>query len=467
MKLFVKIIKIILFALLLLYIGAILVWNFSQPAVKWKDEKFNIVQEVFPDDFMWGTATAAHQVEGNNDNNNWYAWEHTLNEDQQATIHNNDKSGAAADHWNRYPQDIQLMKDLGMNAYRFSVEWSKIEPERGLINVAAIQHYHDLVDSLLAEGMTPMITLHHFTQPIWFDELGGFEKEENINDFVKFSRRIFEEFRNKVEYYCTINEPNVFVTGGYVRGDFPPGKKDPQLAGEVLFNLLKAHTLVYRTIKALPGGQKVKVGIVKDIFVFEPKNRFNPGDWLVARTVDKAFNESTLSYLKTGVFNFEFPPVSITKKYQYGKGSYDFAGLNYYSHIIFDFSFDQDKALEPYMPEDEIKTDMEYTMYPEGLYTAIKRIATLGAPIIITENGVADHDDDIRGAYIQKHLAAVSQAMKEGYDVDGYFYWSLMDNFEWAEGYEMKFGLYALDTLTQERTLRKGAETLKTIIEGN
>jgi len=390
MKLFVKIIKIILFALLLLYIGAILVWNFSQPAVKWKDEKFNIVQEVFPDDFMWGTATAAHQVEGNNDNNNWYAWEHTLNEEQQATIHNNDKSGAAADHWNRYPQDIQLMKDL----------------------------------------------VHHFTQPIWFDELGGFEKEENINDFVKFSRRIFEEFRNKVEYYCTINEPNVFVTGGYVRGDFPPGKKDPQLAGEVLFNLLKAHTLVYRTIKALPGGQKVKVGIVKDIFVFEPKNRFNPGDWLVARTVDKAFNESTLSYLKTGVFNFEFPPVSITKKYQYGK-------------------------------EDEIKTDMEYTMYPEGLYTAIKRIATLGAPIIITENGVADHDDDIRGAYIQKHLAAVSQAMKEGYDVDGYFYWSLMDNFEWAEGYEMKFGLYALDTLTQERTLRKGAETLKTIIEGN
>ncbi len=467
MKVLIKILKILLFAILLIYIGAILVWNFSQPAVKWKKEDFKIVSEVFPEDFMWGTATAAHQVEGNNTNNNWYAWEHSLNEDNESTIHNNDKSGKAADHWNRYPEDIQRMQDLGMNAYRFSIEWSKIEPEQGIIDRAAIQHYHDLVDSLNAAGLTPMMTFHHFTQPIWFDDLGGFEKEENISLFVKFCRLVFEEFVDKVDYYCTINEPNVFITGGYVRGDFPPGKKDPQLAGEVLFNLLKAHTLVYRTIKALPGGRDAKVGIVKDIFVFEPRNRFHPGDWLVARTVDKAFNESTLAFLKTGYYNFEFPPVSISKEYRIGKGSYDFAGLNYYSHIIFDFSFDQEKALEPHMPEDEIKTDMEYTMYPEGLYTAIKRIASLGAPIIITENGVADRDDDIRGLYIQEHLSAVSKAMEEGYDIDGYFYWSLMDNFEWAEGYDMKFGLYALDTLSQERSLRKGALTLKNIIQGN
>jgi len=467
MKLLVKTIKTILFALLLLYIGAIIVWNFSQPATKWKNSDFKIVHEAFPDDFLWGTASAAHQVEGGNENNNWYKWEHTLNENNTSTIHNNDKSGKAADHWNRYPDDIKLMKNLGMNAYRFSVEWSKIEPQQGNIDQSALQHYHDLVDSLLAANITPMITFHHFTQPLWFDALGGFEKDDNIELFVKFCRLIYEEFNTKVEYYCTINEPNVFVTGGYVRGDFPPGKKDPQLAGEVLFNLLKAHALVYRTIKTLPGGRDAKVGIVKDIFVFEPRNRFNPADWFVARSVDKAFNESTLHFLKTGNFNFDFPPASMSKQYNIARNSYDFVGLNYYSHIIFDFSFDQEKALEPYMPEDEIKTDMEYTMYPEGLHTAIKRIATLGAPIIITENGVADHDDDIRGEYIHKHLSAVSKAMEDGYDVDGYFYWSLTDNFEWAEGYDMKFGLYALDTLTQERTLRKGAETLKTIIQGN
>ncbi len=467
MKVLRKILSTLLFAVLLIYVGAILVWNFSHPAVKWQEENFKVLTEVFPEDFMWGTATAAHQVEGGNINNNWHTWEHALNSENKPTIKNQDKSGKAADHWNRYPEDIQLMKDLGLNAYRFSIEWSKIEPQNNMIDRNAVQHYHDLVDSLLAAGITPMMTLHHFTQPKWFDDLGGFEKEENAKHFVEFSKIVFEEFVDKVNYYCTINEPNVFVTGGYVRGDFPPGKKDPELAGTVLFNLLKAHTLVYRTLKKLPGGKKAKIGIVKDIFVFEPLNRFHPGDWLVARTVDKAFNESTLEFLKTGYYNFDFPPVQISKKYPMAKGSYDFAGLNYYSHIVFNFSFDQDKALEPHMPKDEIKTDMEYTMYPEGLYTAIKRISSLGAPIIITENGVADRDDDMRSEYIRKHLAAVSKAMKEGYDIDGYFYWSLMDNFEWAEGYDMKFGLYALDTLSQKRTLRKGALTLKNIIQGN
>jgi len=467
MNVFVRIIKILLFALFLIYLGAIIVWNFSQPAVKWNEDDFNILAEVFPEDFMWGTATAAHQVEGGNDNNNWYKWEHTLNDAGEPTIHNKDKSGKTADHWNRYPEDITLMQDLSLNAYRFSIEWSKVEPEQGRFNWIALQHYVDLVDSLTTAGITPMITFHHFTQPIWFDELGGFEKEENINLFVLFCRKVFEELGTKVPYYCTINEPNVFVTGAYVRGDFPPGKKDPELAGRVLFNLLKAHALVYRTIKALPGGKKVKVGIVKDIFVFEPRNRFHPGDWIVARTVDKAFNESTLGLLKTGNYNFDFPPVSISKKLPIAKASNDFVGLNYYSHIIFDFALDQDKALEPYMPEDEIKTDMEYTMYPEGLYSAIKRISQLNVPIIITENGVADRDDDLRAIYIKKHIAAISKAMEEGYDIDGYFYWSLMDNFEWAEGYDMKFGLYALDTMTQERTLREGALALKNIIQGN
>ena len=453
--------------MLLLYIGAITTWNFSQPALKWEKKDFTIIKEVFPEDFMWGTATAAHQVEGNNDNNNWHTWEESSDDNGVPRIHNGDKSGLAADHWNRYNDDIQLMKDMGMNAYRFSIEWSKVEPKKGQFDQNAIQHYLDKIDSLQAADLIPMLTFHHFSQPKWFDALGGFQKEENIQYFVNFCELIFAKTSDKVTYYCTINEPNVYVTGAYVQGNFPPGKKDPELAGKVLFNLLMAHTIVYRNLKKKRNGKKAKIGIVKDIFVFEPKNRWNPMDWMVARTVDKAFNESTLRFLKRGIYNFDFPPVSIEKQFAAGRGSYDFVGLNYYSHIVFDFHLDQDKSLEPYMPKDEIKTDMEYTMYPEGLYTAIKRISELNAPIIITENGVADHDDDIRGQYIQEHISAISKALQDGYDVDGYFYWSLFDNFEWAEGYSMKFGLYSLDTMTQERRLREGSKTLKNIIQEN
>ena len=169
---------------------------------------------VFLNQFAWGTATAAHQVEGNNTNNNWYDWENQFDENNKPRIHNGDKSGLAADHWNRYPDDIKLMRNLGVNHYRFSIEWSRIEPENGKFDQKAIQHYRDLCDSLIKNNITPVVTLHHFTHPIWFEDIGAFEKKENIDHFIEFSEFVFNGLKDLVPLWCTINEPSVYVSQG-------------------------------------------------------------------------------------------------------------------------------------------------------------------------------------------------------------------------------------------------------------
>jgi beta-glucosidase len=189
---------------------------------------------IFPSDFLWGTATAAHQVEGNCNNNNWSNWETSIPSHDYSFLHSKQPAGSACEHWTRYPEDIKLMKELGVNAYRFSVEWSKIEPQPGEFNQNALTHYSTVIDSLISKGITPMITLHHFTNPIWFEELGAFEREENIQYFVRFSQKIFEEYSDRVIYWCTINEPAVYTVQGYFTGIFPPEKQNIRLAAKVL-----------------------------------------------------------------------------------------------------------------------------------------------------------------------------------------------------------------------------------------
>ena len=175
----------------ILWIIPVTYLSFSNPEIEWDWESINTSDIHFPSSFAWGTATAAHQVEGNNTNNNWYQWEHSVDENNISRIHNNDKSGMAADHWNRYPEDIKLMKELGVNHYRFSVEWSKIEPENDIFNQNALSHYRKLCKALIKENITPVVTLHHFTHPIWFEELGAFEKVDNSKHFIEFSEIVF------------------------------------------------------------------------------------------------------------------------------------------------------------------------------------------------------------------------------------------------------------------------------------
>ena len=435
------------------------------PDIQWDWDKIKTERVYFPKNFMWGTATAAHQVEGNNTNNNWYAWEHQKDNNGKSRIHNNDKSGMAANHWNLYRDDIRLMKNLGVGYYRFSVEWSKIEPESGIINEEALEHYRDVCVALIDSGLTPVITLHHFSHPIWFEELGAFEKEENIEHYVRFSELVFNKLSDIVPIWCTINEPAVYVTQGYFNGVFPPGKKDPLLAGYVMRNLLNAHVQVYQHLKTLPNGANVQIGLVKNITQLDPLRRWHILDWYFSGILNDVFTNSTMDLFTKGEFDFYLPAMADISYINYDAiNSLDFIGLNYYSrwHVKGQLNLAEPFTFE-LRPQD-IQTDMPYAIYPEGFYKAVKTIAKLNVPIIITENGIADDKDDRRSLFIKRYLYALFKTIEEGYDIQGYFYWSLMDNFEWAEGYMMKFGLYDVDFNTQKRTLRYGSQSFVDIV---
>lgn len=476
MKTFIKLVISLLVIAAIAYISGIAYFHFTYPQTKWDWSQINVSDVSFPKDFIWGTATAAHQIEGNNENTNWGEWEK-----QPRKIKDGSNAVKAVDGWNRAKDDVKLMKDLGVNSYRFSLAWNKIEPVHGKINEDALQHYDDLINELKTNNIEPMITLHHFTHPLWFEQLGAFEKEENIKYFVEFSKLVFNRYRNRVKFWVTLNEPNVFVTSAYFNTQFPPGNSNSKLGGEVLKNMLKAHVEVYQALKndrfSVADGQETKdqkpktevqIGLAASIFQFEPMRRWHLGDWAIARTSSNIFNETVLGFFRTGTMNFSVPlDTSLVYTDSDAPQTLDFIGINYYSHFAYKFDFDFKKATNSLPVPNEEMTDMPYTIYTEGIYRAIEDAAKLKKPIIITENGIADAKDDRRGNYINSSLYAVSKAIKDGYDIRGYYYWSLIDNFEWAEGYTQKFGLYEVDLQTNERKLREGSKAFVEIINKN
>jgi len=459
-------IPVVLAIISILYGAAYWGLNSRDPLLNWDWKKIDTSKKDFPKDFVWGAASAAHQVEGGHqDINNFGRWEKQFHENGEPTIVNGDKSGLAVDHWNRVEQDTQLMTELGIDAYRFSVSWSKIMPQPSVVDSAALQHYVDEVDILLANGIEPMVTLHHFTHPLWFEDLGGFEKEENIAYFVEFAEVVFNALHSKVTQWCTINEPSVYMFDAYLSGHFPPGKQDPVLAAQVLENLMRAHVRVYNKIKSLPGGQKSNVGLVKNMMQMDAHSQYNIMDHFIKFFADNNYNEVVLNLFKTDKFDFYMPTmVDRSASIEGASQTLDFIGLNYYSHYAFDFNGNIDESLETKAYPGEVMTDMDYGIYPEGIYRAIKRISQLNVPIIITENGIADDRDDRRGNYIERTLYAVSKAIEDGYDVQGYYYWSLTDNFEWNLGYGQRFGLYHVNFETQERRLKEGSKRYIEII---
>lgn len=421
-----------------------------------------------PKDFLWGSGSCEYQHSGaeNCSHNNWAEWEEKQIVGKAYTIKQNQKSGISVDHWHRYKDDILLMKNLELNAYRFSLDWGEIEPEEGLYNYEAIQHYIDLCDELKRHGITPMVTLLHFTYPQWFDKKGGFEQEENIVFFIRFCKHMFNILQSRVTLWCTINEPPVMVLMGYILGEFPPGKKNRPLAGIVFKNLLKAHCEVYQALKALPGGPEAQIGIVHSSIHLVSLH------WWNIITVGFAFyfnhikNNAFIKYFKTGKFIW-YPHLGKPIRYTNPNAPQclDFFGLNYYSRIVIGFREIFSKSLIGNCYPGETMTDMPYPIYPEGLYHELMDAAQFNVPIYVTENGIADDRDDRRELFIKRHLYVMSKAIAHGCDVRGYFYWSLTDNFEWVDGFSMCFGLYEVNFQTQQRSLRQGASCYKTIIQ--
>lgn len=436
--------------------------DLSKQEIRWDWKKIDYSDISFPKNFLFGFGTSEYQISGakNCPHSNWAYAENKKKKNGKDFLEF--KSGKACDHWNSYKQDIALLKQFKVNSYRFSIEWSNIEPEKGVFNKAAIKHYHDLLDLLIENNITPFITLHHFTHPQWFEELGGFERESNITYFVRFCKTVFDQYKNKAKYWVTFNEPGVYVFQGYVRGVYPPGKTNTHLAGKVTRNILRAHANVYNVLRAIePNKQKAQIGIVHNITQFEPFNPKNKIEKTVTYYLNHTFYDAVLDFFKTDKYKFKIPLFANVKyEYKNAKSTLDFFGLNYYSHVLISW-----KSKKPQYRDGEIATDMPYGIYAEGMYRAINQASKIGVPIYITENGIADAKDDRREMFLKQYLYAVSKAIKDGYDVRGYFYWSLLDNFEWDMGYDLKFGLFEVNYKTQERKLRKSGLYYKDVLE--
>lgn len=393
---------------------------------------------VFPKNFLWGAATSSHQVEGGN-RNDWTEWENL------GRVKNGDQSGQAADQFNRYREDFALLKSLGQNAHRFSLEWSRIEPEPGQFNQAAIDHYHAVIDELLRLGIEPMVTIHHFTNPIWFAARGGWEKKDNVEAFANFVERVAQEYASKVKYWITINEPTVITTLGYLDARWPPQKKSYRLGWIAIRHLVIAHRRAYAILHR--HRSDAMVASANNLVDYMACRRWHPGDQLMKIMVEYWHNDWWLNR---------------TQHQQ------DFFALNYYFHHGLRFRFALPSKL--FLPDphlDRPTSDMGWEINPAGFGRVLRWLGQLGKPIIVTENGLADARDKHRPAFLRDHLREIRDALRDGVDIRGYFHWSLLDNFEWADGFEPRFGLVAVDYSTQQRNPRPSAEYYRQICLSN
>ncbi len=416
----------------------------------------------FPDGFLWGTATSSHQVEGYNVNNDWWQWEQ-----HPGHIHDHSRSGAACDWWNgRAEEDLSLAAQLGQNAHRLSVEWSRLEPACGVYNPAAFERYRRLFQHMRTLGLTPVVTLYHFTLPRWAANIGGWTNPLLVSRFATLAAECARRFGDLVSIWCTVNEPAVLVYNAYAGRVWPPGTGNLLHGLRALRHLLLAHAAAYRAIHEVqPDAQ---VGIVFNMPLLEPARPHHPLDRQVTFWQDWVFNEAKLRALRAGVF---VPPLAFPlQPAPHVQGSCDFVGLNYYGRYLvrFDVTATGDffgrHVQQPTVSRGH--TDWGQ-IYPEGLTHQLLRLRALGRPLYVTENGVCDNLDVVRPGHIVEHVRAVHRAIQQGADVRGYFHWSLVDNFEWVEGWSARFGLIAVNPFTQERRPKASAEVYAEICRTN
>jgi beta-glucosidase len=413
----------------------------------------------FPEDFRWGVATAAHQVEGNNDNNDWWTWEQQLGH-----VAREDASGLACDWWANAEADFDRAAALGTNALRLSVEWSRVEPQPGTFDREALARYREMLTGLRGRGIEPMVTLHHFTNPRWLADRGAWEEDETADLFARFVKRVVETLGEVCDLWCTINEPNVYAYQGYQAGVWPPGRSEPGTALTVVRNLLRAHAAAYRTIHEIQ--PHARVGLAHNMMIFDPFDPNSPLDRLVTSAVDHAYNRAILASLRRGLWALPLgfgPALKL-------RHTLDWIGLNYYTRqlVAFDRTRSDTFFSRRFHAEEATMMDGAYgEFYPAGIMRSLERLAQLDLPIYITENGIPDADDDQRPRHLLSHLHRVWHAIQRCYPIMGYYHWTLVDNFEWAKGWTLRFGLIELDPETQARTPRRSAELYANLIRAN
>jgi beta-glucosidase len=408
---------------------------------------------LFPKDFLWGAGTSSHQVEGGSESQ-WSEWELAQATElaktapkrlswlpnwktikSQATDPANYVSGKALDHYQRYEEDFDLIEELHLNCFRFSIEWSRIEPKQGVWDQEAIRHYHRYINSLNKRGIEPILTIWHWSMPTWFTEIGGFENKANLALFEQFVSKIALEYAKDIRYVVTLNEPNLYTAYAYVAAIHPPQRKNLILAIKVYFNLIRAHRKAYAILKNTE--PSIQVGLAMFMTNDQVKRGRNPISPLT-------------SYIFSYLWNRWF--LNRIKKQQ------DFIGVNHYLTNYFNgFGFQN-----PTTP----LNDRGWYMEPEGILPLlVQTYAHYKKPIIITENGVADSRDRYRKWWLQSTLIALQRALSQGVELKGYVHWSLLDNFEWEEGWWPEFGLVAVDRdHGMKRTVRPSAKWLSSYL---
>ena len=410
---------------------------------------------IFPKNFEWGGAQSAYQTEGNNFNNDWYEFEQ-----KTGHIKNNDKCGETANHYELFEQDFQIFQILNHTAHRTGIEWSRIIPTENEIDKDEIEHYHKVFESLEKHHLKGFVTLYHFTVPIWFERKGGFQKTKNLKFFQEYCETIAKNFP-EIKFWNPINEPGIVPFIGYLVGQFPPGKKSFFAYLKVYRNMMKAHSMAYNILKKY--NPKSQVGIVKSFPYFYQKYSRNYWQKKIISIMDYSFNQVAIDACIKG--KVPFIPF-LSKKWM--KNTIDYFGINYYSAVHFDFKYGLPVKMNSKLPNDIELTQMGYGIHPEGLYENIMRIKQIyNGPIYITENGIATLDDVQRQKYILKHLIQVHRAIQDGAEIKGYFYWSTIDNWEWAEGFEPRFGMIGIDYQTKERQIRESARLFAEIAKNN
>jgi beta-glucosidase len=407
-----------------------------------------------PNNFILGTATASVQIEGSDTNNSWYRWSRQPGRTADGT-----DCTIADDHWNRVDEDIDLMTQLHVNGYRMSIEWSRIEPEPGHFDSGAMAHYRDEIEKLIAAGIHPMVTLHHFSNPLWLEDAGAWLNPAVIRQFARYAAHVYTHLGDLVTDWITINEPSVYLTFGHVWGDWPPGDQNILNYFKGARHMIGAHIAAYGNIHELASGQgrpTPRVAAAHHLRVFEPAGGKIVERW-ICRAFERLFHNVFAEGMATGRLLW---PIGCGTPF--GQGDFqDYVGINYYTRDMIVFNPGKplqlfgDTLVKPGAPVN----DLGWEIYPEGLFELSQRFyRRFKKPVVITENGTPDRSDAFRTRYIYDHLYQVRKLLDAGVDVRGYYHWSLMDNFEWAEGLGARFGLIEVDYTTQARRIRRSGE---------